>query len=332
MIKRLLKFILYLGVILFLVAIYFYYQADGVKNPTFGITYSHTYAASLGYDPMQAYMDILTDLKPKKLRLVAYWDEIEKEQGKFDFKNLDFMLEEAGKRNVDVIMTVGRKVPRWPECHQPEWYKQLDAKQQEEVLMKMLSSTVEHLKKYDAIKSWQVENEPYFVFGIDCPLQSEEMVKKEVALVRSLDPRPIVLTGSGEQGNWNDLAEAGADIVGVTMYRTVYNDKLGYYKYPVGPWFYRIKAGVVKKFENKPVIGVELQTEPWLLSGIFHTSVEEQKSLMNQKIFADHVEYAKGSGFTEHYLWGVEWWYWMAKQKNEWGMWAYAKDLFAQNQ
>ncbi|MBX4191712.1 MAG: hypothetical protein KW804_02860 [Candidatus Doudnabacteria bacterium] len=327
--KKLFKIVLYLVIIVLIVAGYFYFQFKPSQNPGFGVTFSHIYAASLGFDARVMYMDMLTDLKPKKVRLVAYWDEIEAERGKFKYDDLDFMLTEAQKRGVEIMLVVGKKVPRWPECHQPGWYKDLPADQQSTALLGMIKNTINHFKHYDNIKSWQVENEPYFVFGIDCPKQDPEMLLKEVKAVREIDNRPIVLTASGEQGNWNQLADSGADVVGVTMYRTVYNDTIGYYKYPVGPWFYRIKAGILKQFKNKPVIGVELQTEPWLLSGIFHTDIEQQKSLMNEKVFNEHVIYAKKVGFQDNYLWGVEWWYWMAKEKNDWTMWATAKKIFA---
>jgi hypothetical protein len=331
MIRKLLKIVLFIVGILALVAGYFYFQFKPSPNPSFGMTFSDVYAESLGFDPMVVYMDMLTDLKPKKIRLVAYWDKIEAKRGEFNFQRLDQMLVEAEKHNVEVMMTVGRKVPRWPECHQPEWFKDLNGDQQKEAILNMLRVSINHLKQYKAITTWQVENEPYFVFGIDCPKQEPEFLLKEVNLVRELDSRPIVLTGSGEQGDWNQLPKSGADIVGVTMYRTVYNDRLGYYKYPVGPWFYKIKAGYLQRFEKKPVVGIELQAEPWLLSGIFNTAVEEQKSLMNAKIFNDHAKYAKKVGFVDNYLWGVEWWYWMAKKQNDWGMWAAAKDLLSQN-
>jgi hypothetical protein len=314
-------------VAILLIAGYFYFQFKPTKNPEFGITFSHTYAASLGFDPMQMYRDMLDDLKPKKIRLMAYWDEIEKQQGKFEFKNIDTMLTEADKRNVEVILVVGKKQPRWPECHVPDWYKGLDADKQSQATFDMIKTTIEHFRGFRSIKYWQVENEPYFVFGLDCPKQDPEMVKKEIQEVKSLDSRQVIITDSGEQGNWNFAAKSDADVLGATMYRLVYNDHFGYYKYPIGPWFYKIKAGILKKFAGKDIIGVELQAEPWLLSGVHNTDLETQKSLMNPKIFADHIEFAKETGFSDNYLWGVEWWYWMAKKNNDWGMWGVAKDL-----
>jgi len=55
------------------------------------------------------------------LRLVAYWQKIEPEQGKYSFEDLDWQIKEAEKRDIEVILVIGRKVSRWPECHIPEW-------------------------------------------------------------------------------------------------------------------------------------------------------------------------------------------------------------------
>jgi hypothetical protein len=130
-------------------------------------------------------------------------------------------------------------------------------------------------------------------------------------------------------GNWSRTVGLKADILGVTMYRTVYNRWVGYFKYPLPPLFYRIRAGYVEKTTDKPIVGIELQAEPWLIQGIFGTDLDTQKSLMNAKIFKDNVQYARQVGFADNYLWGAEWWYWMAKKNNDWGMWAEAKDLLS---
>jgi hypothetical protein len=50
---------------------------------------------------------------------------------------------------------------------------------------------------------------------------------------------------------------------------------------------------------------------------------------MNPKVFSQNVAYARSVGFADNYLWGVEWWYWLAKQKNDWGMWQAAKEAIA---
>ncbi len=74
----------------------------------------------MGFDPKIVYKETLDDLNVKNLRLIAYWDEIEPKPGKYDFTNLDWQIEEAQKRNVRAILAVEYRLPRWPECHEPE--------------------------------------------------------------------------------------------------------------------------------------------------------------------------------------------------------------------
>ena len=55
------------------------------------------------------------------MRLPVYWDLVEKQPGIYEYADVDWQLDEAKKRDVAVILTVGIKVPRWPECHIPQW-------------------------------------------------------------------------------------------------------------------------------------------------------------------------------------------------------------------
>ena len=94
------------------------------KDPeriTYGVTLSKYYAEELGLPWRDVFVAVLDELKVKKLRLIAYWPMVEPERGSFDFADLDWELSEAKKRNAGVILVVGRRVPRWPECHTPRW-------------------------------------------------------------------------------------------------------------------------------------------------------------------------------------------------------------------
>ncbi len=307
---------------------YFYKQFTPSPNPEFGLSYSTEAAKGLGFDPKQEYLDILDDLKPKKLRLTAYWDQIESKQGQYDFTLMDQLLQEADKRNLDVILVLGHKEPRWPECHQPDWYNGLSKDQQDTAVISMLTDSVNHFKKFKSIKVWQVENEPFFGFGPQCPEISGDLVKKEIQTVKGIDLRPVMLTDSGEKGSWLSTVKVGADILGTTMYRIVVDKNFGYEKYPIPPAYYRINAGIVEKFAGpKKIIGAELQAEPWVTSGFEQVDVSEQLTIMNPKVLLENVDYARRVGFGENYLWGVEWWYWLAKKKNDWGMWDTAKKV-----
>ncbi len=299
------------------------------KDIMWGLNFSSVRAKDLGFQPLPLFRTILTDLKPEVIRLPAYWEELEPNQNQFDFSLVDSLLSETDKRGTKVILAVGGKLPRWPECHHPKWYEQLTPEQKDQTLLNMIKQTVTHLKQHPSIGAWQIENEQFFEYGPDCPMVSSKLYKQEIAAIRELDQRPLVGTDSGEKGPWINTAWTGVDIMGATMYREVYLDKKGHYQtYPLPAWTYNIKAGLVRLFSGaNKTIGVELQAEPWFISDAQHTSLEEQRQHMNPEIFQQNVEYATKTGFSENYFWGAEWWYWM-KQQGDDSMVKAAKQLF----
>lgn len=330
--KIIYRIILFLVLILIIMVFYFDSKFTPAKdNFEWGITFSPRQAEYLGFDWKTVYLDMLNDLKPQKLRLLSHWEMVEPAKDKYDFSIPDMQLIEAQKRGIDVIMVVGLKQPRWPECHQPVWYNDLTIDEKRQALIDYVGKSVEHFKQFDAIKIWQVENEALFSFGPECPQSDKDVLAQEIELVRSLDSRPVMLTDSGELGRWLPTTKLNPDILAPTMYRVVHNPKTGYFKYPLPSMFFRVKAGIVRTFSSVDnFIGSELQAEPWFADDFYHTPLSEQLSLMNQKIFLQNVEYAKKIGFKENYLWGVEWWYWLAKKQGDWGMWSAAKDLLSQ--
>jgi hypothetical protein len=315
-----------IGVVVLILG-FFYFKYPATDTPELGLTFSYKEAQGLGFDWKTMYLDILSDLQPKNLRLMTYWNDLEPKMGQYNFDIIDQELAEAQKRNIKVIVVVGRKQPRWPECFEPDWFKNLTKDKQDQAQIEVVRKTVEHLKGYTAIADWQVENEPQFSFGAMCPIIPLDLLRQEISTVKSQDARPVIVTDSGEIGKWLPTARTGADIFGATMYRVAYNSKYGgYYKYPLPAAFYRIKAGILTTFSPiKQVYGVELQMEPWFNSGAFNTPLDLQRTLMNPKVFDQNLKYAKQSGFAQHYMWGVEWWYWMAKKNGDWGMWNAAK-------
>ncbi|MBI2607498.1 MAG: beta-galactosidase [Candidatus Doudnabacteria bacterium] len=329
--KRILEIFVGTLVLFFLMLVFFYSQHVSApqEEAEWGISFSHSHAEYLGFDWRTMYLDMLNDLKPKKLRLMTYWDALEPEKGVYDFQAVDEMLIEAEKQNIDVILVVGRKQPRWPECHNPAWFDGYSSEEQDQEQLKFVKVSVEHFKQFKAIKIWQVENEALFNFGEGCTNTPKLVLQQEMGIVRALDNRPIMVTDSGELGRWVPVAKtAKPDIFGTTMYRTIYNEYTGYLKYPLPPGFFKIKSGILRTLTPiTDIRGVELQAEPWFKDPIEATDLETQMTLMNPKIFADNIEYAKKTGLKEHYLWGVEWWYWLAHKQGDWGMWQTAKEL-----
>lgn len=293
----------------------------------FGVTFSAKQAVALGLNPKETYRAILDDLGVRRLRLIAYWKDIEPERDQYDFSSLDFQIDEAARRDAKIIVAIGAKLPRWPECHIPDWAKTLSGTELENELLGYEKSVVERYRNSRAIEMWQVENEPFFKFGI-CPQISKAMVTKEVELVRQLDPRPIVITDSGELGTWIGAARAG-DVVGTTMYRRNLT-RLGYINYSLPARFYEKKAALIKMFFGKKVLVVEMQAEPWMKTPLLADfSLEEQFRGLDFDRFKDNLIYARASGLEPIYFWGVEWWYWL-KSNDHPEFWDWAKETLWQ--
>jgi Beta-galactosidase len=316
---------------LVLLILILFYLGRPQKDITWGITFSTIRAKELGFDRQQLFTTIASDLHPKIVRLPVYWSELEPQQGQFDFQTTDALLAKADEQHIRVILGLGKKQARWPECHQPDWYNHLNEEQQDQATVSMIESAVTHLRSHQSIASWQIENEPYFQYGPSCPQTSAALYEQELKAVKQLDSRPTIATDSGEKGAWITVSGSGADILGSTMYREAYYEKQGkYVTYPLPWWTYNIKAGLVILLTGvHKVIGVELQAEPWLIiSNPTVTAPEEQLKHMNPAIFQQNIDYATKVGFSENYLWGAEWWYWMQREHHDSSMVDAAKSLF----
>lgn len=292
----------------------------------FGVTFSTKFCEELGLDWREVYQATLEDLKVKEIRLPIYWDEIEKSKGVFDFSDYDFIIEEGRKHNVNFIINIGWRLPRWPECHAPSWTNKNSLQVNREESLRMLRAVVDHYRFYPNVVYWQVENEPFLdAFGI-CPPSDIEFFKKEVALVKSLDTRPVMVSSTGELSFWNKEARIG-DVFGTTVYRVVWGKWLGYVRYPIPAWFYRLKADLVGLDQSRRYI-IELQAEPWVPQGsMIYLSKREADRSMSFEQFYGNLLYATKINFNKTYLWGVEWWYWQYKNGDD-RFWNLARLLF----
>ncbi len=279
---------------------------------TYGVTFTPSHARYLGLDWQALYRSMLDDLGVRNFRLSAPWDEIEPQGGAWNFTDLDWQLDEANRRGATVMLAIGRKLPRWPECRVPQWAATLATGDMEQAILTMLQETVLRYRGHPAVAAWQVENEPYFTFG-HCVKLPKSFYDRELALVRSLDPsRPIIGTDSGELSSWISLA-ARVDRLGVSMYRITWNPIMGYFSYPLAPSFYSRKISLVRWWTGKPVMLSELQMEPWLPNqSVLTLPWSELEKSFPIKRFADNLAFAREAGFDTQYLWGVEWWAWAA--------------------
>ena len=297
-----------------------------------GVNYSESQAEYLGLDPAETYSAIINDLGAKHIKIHINWNNTQKDRHAIDFASLDRMVTEAEENDVKLVLVIGLKTGRWPECHTPDWFMALDADKRQAEIIKYISTLVGRYKSSPALEYWQVENEPLLEFGT-CPdwyyAQGTSMLEAEVAAVRSLDPtHQIIISDTGELSTWTDVAKI-ADIVGVTMYRSSWDateKTFGLNPYTfLAPQFYAAKAAYIESVYKKPVISIELQAEPWASQGLAEASLEEQALSMNPELFRENIQFAKEAALGRYYFWGAEWWYKMKIKHNQPEIWEEAR-------
>lgn len=289
-----------------------------------GVTFSKRYTTSLQMSWRETYLAILDDLQVKRVRLPMYWTEIEPSDGNYNFTDYDWLMDQSLRRGVVIIPVLGRRQPRWPECHVPDWAKTLDEQKQQEKILSLIEKTMTRYKYYDNIEAWQVENEAMLNSFGECPDADPEFLAKEIALVRSLDNRPIIITGSGELSNWKKEGLLG-DYFGTTVYRVVWNQYVGYLRYGLSTGFYQRKAKNAKLPLEQAIIA-ELQTEPWAPGDIKLLSRKNINKSFSPEQFKANLQFAINTKFKQTYLWGVEWWYYQ-KLNGHPEYWEIAKGL-----
>jgi len=305
-------------------------RKDVPEKITYGISYNVPYVYELGLDEEEVFDALINELGVRDFRMSAHWQLIEPERGQFDFSWMDRDIEKVESVGGKVIFGVGRRLPRWPECHIPLWAKDLTWEEQKEELREYIIAVVNRYKDSPAITHWQVENEPYLgVFAHEhCGDLDEEFLKEEIELVRSLDSsRPILVTDSGNLGTWNGAYQRG-DAFGTSVYVYFWNPELGQFKTILPPWFYRVKEGIMQLIHGeKETFLIELALEPWLLEPVAQVPVDIQYSRMDIQKFNEIIEYARKTRYEKQYLWGGEWWYWL-KENDHPEMWERGKKLF----
>lgn len=303
-----------------------------IENPDYGVSFNTIYAQELGLNWKEVYDAMFEELQIKKIRLAAHWNMVESKQDLYSFEELDYQIEKAEKYETQVLFAVGKRLPRWPECHVPEWALNLSKEEQEREILQYIQEVVNRYKKSDTIIMWQIENEPFLsIFAkTHCFYFDEEFLKEEIELVRSLDEkkRPILITDSGELSTWRKAFSLG-DVFGTTMYVYSWNDMIGEFRNPFLPGFYSIRTNIFNLFRKgeKEVIIAELALEPWLDKPVIKEQTNIQIKRMSQKKFETVIEFAKKTGIKTQYLWGAEWWYYMKLQGQEW-YWERGKELF----
>ncbi|QQR64474.1 beta-galactosidase [Candidatus Kaiserbacteria bacterium] len=315
-----------------LITLVFLARKEKPEHITYGISYNVPYVLELGLNPDDVFDAFLNELNVRYFRLSAHWTLIEPDKDDYDFAWMDRDIQKAETADAKIIFGVGRRLPRWPECHIPSWAQSLSWEDKKVEIREYITAVVNRYKDSKAITHWQVENEPYLgLFAYDhCGDIDESFLEEEIALVKSLDPtRPILVTDSGNLGTWNGAYSHG-DSFGTSVYVYFWNPELGQFKTILPPWFYRVKENIMALIHGeKETFLIELSLEPWLLEPVTEVPVETQYSRMDMKKFNEIIEYARDTRYETQFLWGGEWWYWLREQGHP-EMWERGIQLFNQ--
>ena len=331
--KKILSYSLLGFLIVLLFATWLLSRKPVPEQITYGMSFNTPYARELGLDWRETYDAILDELQVRHLRLAAHWPMVEPIPSVYNFEELDYQIERAEEVGATVVLAVGRRLPRWPECHVPDWAKELTRQERQSAQIRYIEQVVERYKSSPAIVMWQVENEPFLeLFAFEhCGELDVAFLEKEIALVRKLDPtRQILVTDSGNLGKWGGAYSRG-DAFGTSVYVRFWNPELGQFRTVLPPWIYRAKDNLMTAiYGQKPSMLIELSAEPWLLEPISDVPIETQFTRMNLEKFEDILSYAEETRFEQQYLWGAEWWYWLSLKGHP-EMWERGKRLYDQD-
>lgn len=275
----------------------------------FGVSFSLTQCRNFDLKWRPVLRALITDLGVKRFRLMSYWNEHEKEQGKLDFTDLDAQIALIAKYGGVVSLCLGARQPRWPENHWPEWAWKLSKEERTDALLSYIESVVNRYKNNAVIIGYQLENEALLEQFGERPEVDRKRLRQEYKLIKKLDPtRPIIMTTSTSWGI--PLRRPIPDIVGFSYYQVLFHDG----RYTVSfhrPWLDRWRARAIKLIHRKPSFIHELQAEPWGPGNIWEMGLDEQFKSMSIGQLHENLRQAQATNLYPVDLWGAEWWYWL---------------------
>jgi hypothetical protein len=305
-----------------------------------GTSFSPHRCSFLGLDPRATFAQVL-QLGLGMVRISACWSDIT--TGGYD--DLDWLLDTAQAAGQPILLTVGMKAIQWPEFYIPSAVA-ADPDTTGAVghdgplaqgLLAFVTDTVSRYRGRPAIVAWQVENEPFNRSGPNRWWIDPGLVRAEIAAVRALDARPVVvnvfshfdllqdflsrphrslldLQGIAPEPEVLGVIESsdvlgldvythiGVDILGIELVRTASRDWAG----TAGRWLQAARD------QGKEAWIIECQAEPWEPT---RATYADPKTLAPDDI--GHMYRQLGeAGYTTILLWGCEYWFWRAARSD----------------
>ncbi len=306
-----------------------------IRPKILGTTFSQVQCEYLDLDYKKTFQEVC-NMGFDVIRLCSYWNRIQPgNKRNYDWEEFDWLLNEAQKYNVDIILTIGIKAPRAEEFHLSDWVKNkydvsrsdipLDklpglAKDSFEFQRAVIIHTLEKLRDPTQLKYLQVENEPLnklWIFGSWNRYLSPEYLEESIERARELAPlQKIMATNSISSRSPRNKEDVEAymvtlaltDAIGLNIYSKI-PIKIGpfLYYYEAKDDFYREldKLNELAEYNDVEAWASEIQGEPWdhfklvVRSTLGHPSSSPTRML--RLIYA-----AKKAGIQRQIIWGVE--------------------------
>lgn len=309
-----------------------------------GVSFSPRRARHLGLEGHQSFRQ-LEGMGFGIIRLSAYWDEVNG-QG---YRGLDWYLDEASSSGQPVALSVGMKAVGWPEYYIPPTMLPSTVGDGQDVsrdpqlraaTLAFVRETVLRYRDNPAVVAWQVENEPFNPAGPHHWVISPDFLREEVAAVKALDSRPVIVNAFGHfnmlmdraaqrggldahnaLGFDSDSAERDSvgslkrgDIFGLDIYTSIGFRLMGqdYVARASSDWpSHATRWRKLAHRQGQLAWVTEAQAEPW------ESSSSEQSLARPLTIAPDDIrknfEEIEASGYSTVMLWGAEYWLWRAQ-------------------
>lgn len=306
-------------------------ENDTSESWEFGVSFSLHRASELNLDKKRLLEAALYELGFRRFRLMSYWNIHEQIQGSYDFTELDWQLDMIAEAGGKVSLCLGKRQPRWPECHMPEWAKKLPKEGWYEALFAYVKTVVLRYKNHPALDSWQLENEALLKSFGHCEDNdySHERLRTEFQIVKKADPNhQIIMTLSDSWGI--PFKRPKPDKYAMSLYRITLKNNGMYSSSKRPALFYRLRAWLIMHFKRRGTFIHELQAEPWLKNSLPTHSVQEQLQRFNTTNLKNNVVFAQRTGMRPIDLWGLEWWYWLKTVHQQDEIWLAVRQLLSE--
>ncbi|MFN2464435.1 MAG: hypothetical protein ABR573_11120 [Candidatus Dormibacteria bacterium] len=186
-------------------------QPAGAESPPMvGFSFSPVTAAYFGDSSVEALTTLMDTLKPDLVRLPVFWDRAEVVRDRFDYSELDDLLEAVRQHNArfadsaaQVVLVVGARNFGYPEVHAPAWMPidpggSIASLLASRAYSTYFQTTVSRYANEKLVAAWQVENEAlddaHSPVAASTSVPAEEL-KEEIDTVHRLaQGTPVLVT------------------------------------------------------------------------------------------------------------------------------------------